>query len=252
MKKAGLLFVLFATLLIACQKNDETVSSATLDLSALPQSVTTFISENYPDASITSALKYSDGTFSGYEVVLSTAEVLWIDEKGNLKSDTLVPVCGDSLHSHHGGHHGHGHNNNHGGHGHHIGGIPADSLPDVVIQWINTNLSGFTPIQGHYDTLCNAGTVLEVMVSSSTYQPKKLLFDTIFQYVGSASRITSSDLPESVTSSISAVYPQYTVKKKAEKFDFSDGHIEYRVFLASSTDRKRVFFKEDGTVVCED
>lgn len=243
-------------LLVSCSKEEAiTVSNqqTEVDAASVPSSIMAYINENYPDAAIDLALKYSSGD-TAFLITLTTSEFLVFDRSGNRMGlgnpgfigDSSV-VIGDSLGHHRHGHHGGGH---HGG-GHHGGGISVDSIPAGIALYIETNFPGFTIHHARYDTLCQFGAVVEVMADSVHLNRIKLLFDGSDNFVASASRMASDSLPVVITSSLAVSYAGFTLRHVAEVFVLADGSLQYQVFLYSADTRLRVVLAADGTVVCE-
>ena len=85
MKKIQIIMFISLLALVSCKKeNTGTTSSSasgtSMNVSDLPASVTSYISNNYPDATIYSATKLSNSTAT-YVVTLSTEEQLALDRK---------------------------------------------------------------------------------------------------------------------------------------------------------------------------
>lgn len=251
MMKNLIAVVVIAVAIASCSKNDDNVqgtsTAQTVTVASVPAGITSYIEENYPDAGITGVLKYS-GSDTAYLVTLETGEFLVFDHDGNRMghghpgfiNDSTI-VAGDSA-----GHHGGGH---HGG-GHPGGGICPDSLPDAIVGFITANYPGYTTHHARYDTLCQFGTVMEVMIDSSFDSRMKLLFDTEYSFVAKAQRIDLAAVPEAVTASLATYYSEYTVRSKAELFTLSDNTLQYKLFLHKDGARLSVAFLADGTVIC--
>lgn len=249
MKKVILSYLVSAIALVSCSKDETSVSTSTgeISVSAIPSSIAAYINEYYPDASISTVLKYS-GSDTAYAVTLNTNEFLAFN--GNLSplSGSHTELLCDSLNGHPGGgHHGGGH---HGG-GHNGGGIPADSLPAAITDYIATNYAGYSAHHAWYDTLCQFGIVIDVMIDSSETEHHKLIFDASGLFLAAAHRFNKADLPAQVSAAISTSYPAYSLREKAEQYVLADGSIQYKVFLHMDTSRISVVFKVDGSVVCE-
>ncbi|MEI8046572.1 MAG: PepSY-like domain-containing protein [Bacteroidota bacterium] len=258
MKKVILSCLIGAIALVSCSKDETTTSSTSqeISVSATPSSITTYISENYPDASISSVFKYWNSD-TLYTATLNTYEFLAFDQKESPMGETLADTLCDPIHDsigggHHGGghegggHHGGGHHG--GGHG---GGIPADSIPNAISQYVAANYAGFAVHNARYDTLCQFGIVIDVMIDSSYNSHRKLIFDASGLFLAVANRIKGADLPATVTAALTANYSAYTDREKAELFTLVDGSKQYRIFMHQNKLRLSVIIKEDGTVVCE-
>ena len=264
MKKTTLSFLVGAIALMSCSKEDSLTSSTSqeISVSATPSTITSYISENYPDASISSVLKISNSDTT-YEVTLSTWELLAFGHNEVLIGESLADttLC-DSIHDsiggghHGGGHHGGGHHG--GGHGEgmhgggmHGGGIPADSIPATITEYVAANYAGYTVHNALYDSLCPYGIVINVMIEASDSLHQKLVFDASGLFLAVAHRIKAADLPAAVSATLTAGYPTYTKREKAELLTLADNSKQYRVFLHGTSAHLSIILKEDGTVVCE-
>lgn len=244
----------------ACNKETDTTSTTVNEatVSAVTDVISTYIAENYPDASIASSLKLSSSD-TAYVVTLNTNEVIAFDHNGKPMGhgghhgwgdDSTAYPGGDTLGHQGGGHHGGGH---HGGghHGNH-NWISTDSLSAAITAYITSYYAGYTIRHAELDTLCQFGSVTEVMISMDSLAPVKLIFDATDVFVATAQRILYSAIPTAVTDAIALAYPGYTARSKAEQFTLADGSLQYKVFLHLDTLKVKVVIKEDGTVVCED
>jgi hypothetical protein len=261
MKKTTLSFLVSAIALMSCSKEDSSISSTSSSqeilVSATPSTITSYISENYPDATISSVLKISNSDTT-YEVTLSTWELLAFGHNEVLIGESLADttLC-DSIHDsigdvhHHGGHHGNGHHRGGHGEGIHGGGISADSIPAAITEYVAANYAGYTVHNAMYDTVCPYGITINVMINVSDSLHHKLVFDASGLFIALAHRIKSADLPAIVSANVTANYSAYTLRKKAEVLTLSDNSKLYKVYLHQDMIRLSVIFKEDGTVVCE-
>jgi hypothetical protein len=248
MKKVMLSYLLSAFAIISCTKDESNTSFETQEVtvSATPATITDYVSENYPDASISTVLKYS-GSDTSYSITLNTSEILAFDASNRLIGERLEGSC-DSTNCHPGGRrHGHGH---HGG-GHHHAGIPIDSLPSAITDYIAANFAGFVARHADYDTLCQFGVIVNVMIDSSNTIHKKLIFETSSGFLALVHRIPADSLPATITAAVASGYPDYALRHKAELLKLSDNSLQYRMFLHNGLNRLSVVMLSDGTVVCE-
>lgn len=252
MKNVIFVSILSVLALASCSK-DETLSSSVtaeeISVSATPSQITTYISENYPDASIAAVYKLSNSDAT-YSVTLSTSELLAFNSKYSLVSESLTDTICDSLsyRGRHGRHHGGGH---HGG-GHSGGGISADSIPSAITEYVTANFAGYSIHNAMYDTLCQFGIVFNVMIDSAHSEHAKLIFDASGLYLAKASRLKSADLPEIITTAVTNQYATYSLRNKAEMLTLADGSIQYKVYLYLHDTKLKVVFTSDGTVICEE
>jgi hypothetical protein len=262
MKKAILSFLVGAIALVSCSKDETATSTSTaqeISVSATPSTITAYISENYPDASISTVLKFSSSD-TLYGITLSTYEFVAFDRNESAMGESMSDTLCDSIHpgsGHHGGgHHGGGHHGGgHPGGGHpgggHPGGISADSIPAAISEYVAANFAGYTVHNAMYDTLCQFGVVMNVMIDSSYSAHHKLIFDASGLFLAQAHRMLSAGLPATVVAALATNYAAYTLRDKAELLTLADGTKQYRVFLHLNQVRLSVVFSEDGTVVCE-
>lgn len=266
MKKVFFAMIIGAFALVSCSKDETStaVTSQEVTVSSVPAAIPTYVAENYPDADISVIYKLlnSDTT---YAVTLNTSELLAFDEKGSplchgepgLECDSTGGCHGDSTGGHHGGgHHGGGHHGggHHGGGHHgggHFGGIPLDSIPTSISAYVTANYSGYEIHHAWNDTLCQFGSVIEVMIDSTQTVHRKLVFNLNGEFLANAERLLFADLPETVTSAIASNYPDYTARNKAEAFTLADNSKQFKVFLLLGSSRRCIVLNEDGTVVCE-
>jgi hypothetical protein len=276
MKKLMILMLILIAGFTACNKDQTMTTQTTATAQDLPLKATSYIENNYPDATIDFVVAYTSSD-AAYIVTLNTTEELAFSEAGDYLGngvnfhgghghhgggdtifhdsthwgDTTHP--GDTTHNgghghghHGGGHHGGGH---HGG-GHHGGGIPLDSLSAAIVQYINTNFPGDTIFHAEYDSLCPEGAVIAVMFGQRGTEPKKAVFDLAGTYLLLANRLRYEEMPDAVKNYITSNYANYQVCHRGEKFTMADNTLQYRVFLMPDHVRMCVRLKEDGTLVC--
>ena len=261
MKKVLFALLIGAFALASCSK-DETTTTATsqeVAVSSVPDAIAVYLSENYPDADISAIFKLVNSD-TVYAVTLNTSELLAFDGDGahlghgnpGLDCDSTGWQPGDSTGGHHGGgHHGGGH---HGG-GHHGGGNPGgistDSIPAAIAAYVSANYTGYTIHHAWNDTLCQFGTVTEVMIDSTRAAHKKLVFDANGLFLASADRMEYANLPAAVAATIATNYSGYTSRHMSEIFLLADGSNQYKVFLFIGPTRISIVLNEEGIVVCE-
>lgn len=229
--------------LTACKKNETSSSSPTNQTSgtALPLKATAYIANNYPDAAIKYYLTITNGP-ADYLVTLNTTEELAFNKAGDFlgrgenfhggKPGDSIPCPG-------------------GGSGHHGGGIPVDSLPLLLVNYVTANYAGYTIHHAEFDSICFNGLVVEVMLFKAGSEPVKLFFDPTGNYLMLANRILYADVPQAVKDYVSANYAGYTAAGKAEKLTLADNSIQYNVFIGKGATRKIVRIDAGGVFVCE-
>ena len=257
MKKAILSYLVSAFALFSCSKVDTSTPATTqeISVSATPSNITNYISENYPDAAIASVLKYSNSDTS-YAVTLSTYEFLAFNDHGSPIGESMEDTLCDTIHDprggcNRGGHHGGGHHGGPGSVGPHDGGIPIDSIPAAIKEYITANFAGYTIHHAMYDTLCQFGVVMNVMIDSSFTVHHKIIFDASGTFVATANRMKTADLPAAVTTTLTTNYSSYSHRERAEVFLLADGTKQYKIYLHENLLHLTVVFREDGTVICE-
>ena len=199
----------------------------------------------------------SNSGSASYLVILGTYEQLNIEVSGNsiinVESKSLCDstytdsTISDSTSGHH-KHHGH---HGHQEHGHHGDWVNVDSLPSSIAEYVTANYAGYSVHNAQYDSLCQFGSVINVMIDSSKAAHHKLIFDTAGSYLSLAHRVDSTSVPEDVWSIITSNYSDYTVRKRTERFTLADNSIQYRVFLHQDTVKLSVALSATGTVICE-
>lgn len=273
MKKLIFSVLIFGAAMVSCSSDDSVITDSAASL------IQNYVENNYPDATIQSkVLKNSTIT-----ATLNTGETITFTNSGTVISyasnysfgivaDSLNTYFNDSIsvdsvgygrHGHHrGDSNGHSEKKDKGGksgkgskdghrHGDHdLNSISIDSLSTTIINYINTNYSGFSMIHAEVDTICE-GVVTEVMISSSSEKPIKLVFDAADLFLFKAERIQYSEVPLEVSNSVSSNYSLYTVMRRCELLTLTDNTLKYRVYLGLSGTRKIVTLLVDGTVTCE-
>jgi hypothetical protein len=255
MKKIEIIMLISLLALFSCKKETAVVSNATssttMNVADLPAAVTIYISDNYPDATIYSALKISNGQAS-YIVTLSTEEQLAFDGRGNCLGDGQDFEGGGG---HHPGddslHHGHGHP----GHGCPGNWINIDSLPDAIKKYISTNYPDWQTWHAQKDSVCPAGAVITVMIrKTGTHPPEtlKLFFDLSNNYLMMGQRIRFMDVPQAVKDYITTNFPNIHKCERSEKLTLPDNSLNFAVFLGERHERhQRIVLTDTGILVCE-
>ena len=246
-------------MIISCNKGkiSPIVTQTDLNVSDLPVKITTYVQDNYPDASIYQAVVLTN-TSAEYIVILTTEEELAFDKNSNyIGNGHLFPgegdPCdpGDSIHHEGppgGGHH-HGHGNDHG-HGHPGNWISPDSLSDVIKTYIMVNYADYTIINGQKDTLCHTGAVTSVMLEKSDTIHLKLFFDASNLFLMTGNRIHYKDVPQVVKDYIRVNYSGYHVYPGTEILTIADNSIRYVIYLDQQHTRTRVVTGTDATLIC--
>ncbi len=249
MKKIEIIMLISLLALFSCKKENSgtssVVSSSSVNVTDLPATVTNYISNNYPDATIYSATRVTNSQAT-YIVTLSTEEQLAFDGNGNCLGDGGGFPGGDSLH------HGHGHP----GHGCPGNWINIDSLPGAIKSYITTNYPGYQIWHAEKDSICPTGGVIEVMIRKTGTRPPedvKLFFDQANNYLMMGQRIRFIDMSQVVKDYISANFGTIHRCDRAEKLTLAGSSINYAVYLDQERLRlhKRVVLTESGTLVCE-
>ncbi len=256
--KKYLLILAGALVLSACSKEQLASNEESINVSELSTNVTNFIAENYPDATITSALRLTKSEATTV-VILSTTEELAFNNNGECLGDALNYRGGNG--GGRGGHHGGGPGGHHGGGpggGHHGGGpgghldsMGIDTLLPLIVNYIDSNYATYKVMNARFDTTCEFGKVISVMVGNRSFAgPVKLVFDLNGVFLFSGQRFPYSGTPQIVKDYFSTNYAGYKVRTVAEKLSLASSIVEYNVFIADSTSRKMITIKEDGTFVC--
>ncbi len=225
----------------SCSKNDTTSPSAVQSANTtLPAKAVTYVSANYPDASIDYYVTITNGA-ADYLVTLNTTEELAFNKSGDFLGR------GENFH---GGKRGDSVQCMGNGGGHH-GGIPLDSLPTTLKDYVTANYAGFTIRHAEYDSLCINGQAIEVMLFKAGSEPVKLYFEISGNFLMLSERVLYSDVPAVVKDYITANYTGYTAADRAEKFTLADNSIQYNAYLGNGAIRKSVRMDAGGTFMCE-
>jgi hypothetical protein len=256
MKKIGILFISMLALL-SCNKNSPSndnvpnssnVVSSTISTSQLPATVTNYISDNYPDATIYAAATLSNSQ-AKYIVLLSTEEELAFDLRGNFLGDGQ-DFChgggpfpgGDSLH-----------------HGHPWHGCPPnwiniDSLASSIKSFVTTNYPNYVIWHAETDSVCPDGSVIEVMIRKPGTRPPvdlTLFFSTTDSYIMVAERIRYPEVPQAVRNYISTNFHTFHQCLMSQQLTLADDSTNYAIYVNQFRMHKRVVLTSGGTLVCE-
>lgn len=249
MRKLQTAMLAMVVILSACSKEQSSSNYQEISVAELSSNITSFIDENYPDATIVSALQAEKATDATYIVALNTSEEIAFDAAGTCLGN--AEDLSVARHQRKGGpRHGDG---GHGGHHGQIpGGIPVDSLPSNVSTFISTNYANARIMGARLDSTCQFGSVINVMVRESRTAPTLLTFDLNGNYLFKAERALYASLPQAVLDTVSANFSGNTgVKNKAEKLTLAtNSTIEYNVYLKYNGAKVSITLLEDGTIVC--
>jgi Putative beta-lactamase-inhibitor-like, PepSY-like len=248
MRKIQIALLAMVVILSACSEEQSASNYQEISVSELSTNITSFIDENYPDATIVSALQAEKATEASFIVALNTSEEIAFDASG-----TCLGNAEDLSVARHQRKGGPKHGGGHGGHHGQIpGGIPVDSLPSNISTFVSTNYANSKIIGARLDSTCQFGSVINVMVRELRTAPTRLTFDLSGNYLFKAERALYASLPQAVIDTISANYTvNANVKNKAEKLTLaSNSTIEYTVYLRNNNVRTAVTLLENGTIVC--
>jgi hypothetical protein len=244
MKKIKIALLAIVVIISACSKEQTESSYQSINVSELSTTITEYVDENYPDASIVSALQASN-TEATYLVQLNTNEELAFTSSGSYLGEAE-----NYLQKNPQGRRGRHHHHHNPGHSH--AGIPIDSLPTNVISYINSNFSSDTILGARYDSTCQFGKTIQVMVTHNGVAPTKLVFDLTGTYLYKAQRTLYASTPQAVKDTLFAVYniSGNKVRNKVEVMTLNNNVIEYNVFVRVNKSHLIVTIKDDGTIIC--
>ena len=245
-----ILFMMFVVTaaLSSCNKDKTTDPAADQSSgNALPLKAVTYVTNNYPDATIDYYVAVTNGS-ADYLVTLNTTEELAFTKSGDFlgKGEYFHGGShGDTIHcdSIPGG-------GGHGG-GHHGEGIPIDSLPALLKDYVTANYSGYLIRHAEFDSICFNGLVIETMLFQAGSEPVKLYFETTGNFLMRSDRILFTDVPQAVKDFISANYAGYTATDRAEKLTLATGSLEYVVYVHMGPAQKSVRVDANGALICE-
>ncbi len=262
MKKILFAIVASALVIVACNK-EQFPFEQSISVTDLSKNVSSYVAENYPDATIEEALVVNENQ-PVTVVILNTNEQLAFNETGLYLGEGLNYRGGKG--GDRGGNHGGG-NNHGGGPGGHNGGGPGghhgggchqgidsttlDSLLPGAQAYIDSNFAGYTVVGARRDTTCQNGAVINVMISNKSFNgPVKITFDLAGNFLMSSVRYAYANAPQLVKDYITNNYAGYNVRNKAEQSTLANATIQYNVFVADTVNRYLVTIKDDGTLVC--
>lgn len=262
MKKILFAIVASAMVMVACNK-EQMPFEQSISVTDLSKNVSSYVAENYPDATIEEALVVNENQ-PVTVVILNTNEQLAFNEAGLYLGEGLNYRGGKG--GGRGGNHGGGNNHGGGPGGHHGGGpgghhgggchqgidsTTLDSLLPGAQAYIDSNYAGYTVIGARRDTTCQYGAVINVMIANNSFVgPVKITFDLAGNFLMSSVRFAYANAPQLVKDYITNNYAGYNVRKKAEQSTLANATVQYNVFVADSVNRYLVTVKDDGTLVC--
>ena len=124
------------------------------------------------------------------------------------------------------------------------------TLPDGVLNYISANYPSYTIDESEQELACDNTTVYEVELEDGSNEIE-LTFDTESNFLYSEIEIKDSDLPTTVTSSISTNFPNHSLDDEADEMTMADGSIQYEVEVENNTEELEVILAADGTVLCQ-
>ncbi|MFZ4401496.1 MAG: PepSY-like domain-containing protein [Bacteroidales bacterium] len=246
MKKVILMVFILAIGFTSCKKDSNDSPEQTITINSLPASITQYIDNNYPDASLYQAatVKHADAK---YIVTLNTDEELAFTENGSYLGDGEMYHNKKHKNGHHShpGHHGghHGNSTNHG--------IPVNSLSSNITAYLSSNYPAYSIKHAEADSSCQYGLITEVVIFQSGVAHLKLYFDPSGSFLMSSSRLMYPNLPILVQTAITTTYAGYNPKNKALKLDLANNTVEYYVYIFNGQTHKRITIADTGVVICE-
>lgn len=231
--------LVFVAAFTACKKDlTDPASDATSSNSTLPLKATVYVENNYPDAEINYYVAVSNSP-AAFLVTLTTAEELAFSSKGDYLGHGA---------NYHGGTHSDTIPCHHGGHG---GGIPVDSLPAAIQEYVTANYPDYEIRHAGYDSLCAEGLVIDVMLFQAELEPVKLVFTTEGDFLMRSDRILYSTLPQAIQDYITTNYSGYTPSDKSEQLSLESGDLNYVAFVRQDSIKTSLRFDGLGQWVCE-
>jgi hypothetical protein len=240
--KLIVILVIFAALIGSCSKDKSNPDNQSAGLSSLPVKATAYIDDNYPDAAIEYVVAMKNSAAS-YLVTLNTTEELAFDKTGEYLGKGSAyhgqqTLCDTIYNGHHEG-------------DHHCGGIPVDSLPATITDYIAQNYPGYEILRANTDTICPEGAVTIVIIGMPDTGLLKLFFGAEDVFLFSANRLLYADVPQAVKDYIDSNYADYSVCNRAEKFTLPENILQYIIHLRLDQTKLKVRIAEDGTFICE-
>lgn len=254
MKKFQIVLLAIVVIISACSKEQSAGNYQTIPVSELSSSVVNYVDENYPDASIVSAVKACNAEAT-YVVQLNTNEEIAFNAAGNCLGDAEDFNAGASQRGgrggHGGGHHGGGPGGGGGHNGGGPGGIPIDSLPSAVGTYISTNFSTARIIGARLDSTCQFGNTINVMVKPTNNKPVKLTFDMAGVYLYTSERALYNTVPQIVRDTVVSTFGLAgRFRNRAEKLTLANASVEYNIYFMLNNARKVATVQDNGTIVC--
>ncbi|RME97777.1 MAG: hypothetical protein D6772_09975 [Bacteroidetes bacterium] len=103
------------------------------------------------------------------------------------------------------------------------------------------------------EDLCDDRLVYEIELEDGPGPDLELYYDREWNFLFSATEISSNTLPEAVISAINAAYPNAFLDDHAERWEFPDGSLQYEVEVERSHGSDLdIVVDEQGRIQCED
>jgi Putative beta-lactamase-inhibitor-like, PepSY-like len=228
----------------------------TVDVSELPQTAVTYVTETYPTLTIQTVVFKQHDNRTGYAIELNDVTILLFNAEGE-----FINLCGEFLGGDgdgngHGGGHGGGHHGNHGGdhgpNGPQGGCIAGDtievaSLPPAVTQYVSDNFGGQTITvavlkpSGKFGIELSNGTVLLFAADGDFIKVCDGQPDRPHHHHCDTAISDLTDLPQAAQDYIATNYPGETVKRGCQK---NNGN--YIVKLSNDV---KILFDADGNML---
>ena len=198
----------------------------------LPQSITDYLTTNYPSQTVESYEQKDWYGTSYLEVELNNGTNLIFDTNGNF----LCLEIEDQSN----------HNDNHDDNS-------FANLPQIMQDYITTNYGTYNYDGADTFVGCTGDTIVEVKLKDAMGVHFYVALDLAATQVYTATEIATANLPVAISNSISTNYADYQIEGKPLVVTTAAGVTQYVVDLDKTTvpEDIDVWFNEDGTVICE-
>lgn len=245
MKKLIFPLMFLLVVVYACKK--DVAPDNSIGASNLPAKAAEYISQNYPDQTVTSAIKMNDGTDT-YIVTLNSNDQLAFDLQGSFLGAGTVQSNESTS----------GTNSNFSD-----GPTPSGLaefapgriltlrfVPWSISQYVKNNYDGYNMELIQLQNVCSFGNVYVAMLNQGKNTRVTLLFGTDGQYMARAVPMPYSLAPNMLQHTILNSFPGYSVRPNIDEIFMSDGRTLWAVFLMNQGRNYVTLINEDGTSLC--
>lgn len=229
--------------------DDDEVS---ISLDSLAPFILDYINSHFSGISISDArIEIEFGTHY-FEIHLSNGADLYFDQLGNF-------LCRDDNgsydddHHHHSGDDDHNSGDDNSNSGDDDNNYSSDSLPSAVLNYLSNTYPNLHISDVHREDYCDDIQAIKVELEGNGSQKVEVYFDLDWNLLFVATKISSSDVPAAVLTTLAAEYPGYGFDSdKLYRWEMADGSTQYELRIETSNSKFEVVLSSSGNIVCVD